>query len=180
MDLEPVRPLTQSSPTSIRNHLENPTHERLFGTLEKLITGGRFTTETDRDAFWQSVVFSNLIQRLLLTRERRPTRPDWLPARLAFVRHLRQYRPDVVLVLGSQTWNEGLSGPGFLPTRPVEGAPLPWLFEWQITDDHSALAMPVRHPTGSRGRHPFRLSDWQGPVRTMLARGYARVEAQGR
>jgi len=162
-------PDSQSTNIVVRGHLAEPSKFRLFRALEQLITGARLQDSSAREALWQRVIFYNFVQRLLRSRrpEHRPTHDDWNVGRAAFVRLLREHRPEAVLVVGTTTWNEGLSQAGFVDSRPLNDDPTTGLYEWQVAPGHSTLATWVPHPTGSFG---FSAAKWRPRVSVLLDR----------
>lgn len=162
----------------VQRHIEQPEIDPIFNKVEALLTGARLPERAARAAFWNGVIFCNLVQRLLPTSADRPIAEDWVAGRRTFVRLLREQRPDAVLVLGVAAWN-GLSHRDFLPSRALDSAPSSALFEWEISPGCSIVTTWVVHPTGARGKHRFRLIEWQGRVRELMHHAQLHARERG-
>lgn len=111
----------------------------------------------DKEQFWHSVAFYNYVQANVGFGPRvRPTREMWANSQKAFFEVLQELRPQCVIVLGYQLWenlpSQGEKGP------IIEAAEQQETWKYPIEDDNFTLAYAIKHPSaGFSGWtwHPF-------------------------
>jgi hypothetical protein len=160
------------TPDAVRDHGVLG-YSNFFSRLMQLVDGRRWadTTPTERQAFWDAVLFYNYVPVVVGTQSKqRPAEDMWRDGAAPFLRLLEERRPEIILVCGYDLWSHMVPGvPGLQDTPWVETA-TPHL-EKPVTTRVIAGAPTLRiaHPS-SVG---FSVKAWQPIVADFLAQAKA-------
>lgn len=126
-----------------------------YTKIEKAMTGVDLEL-ADKIKFWHSVSFYNYVQDFVGDEARiRPTEASWKISETPFVEVLEELKPEFILALGYQMWDNlpfnGYTGP------EIEGAstPVTWIYPHSVG---SALAYCIKHPSSAFSamtEHPY-------------------------
>jgi hypothetical protein len=118
---------------------------------------GSLPDATSRREFWHSVAFYDFIQEFAGDGPRiRPHHSRWPRSTPAFAEVLLLLKPELILVLGNQNWDNmgGLDGRDGPPLRSGLGRySQTWVYP--TGDGNSALAFHVKHPSAGYNFRKF-------------------------
>ncbi|WP_347261157.1 hypothetical protein [Rudaea sp.] len=109
---------------------------------------GHLPNSAEKKSFWHSVAFYNYVQSIVgFWARKRPTKELWLEAQTPFVNVLNDLKPEVIIVLGFENWDnlpnlDGHAGPRIDGTR--RGDIDTWHYPYS---GGSCLAYRIRHPS---------------------------------
>lgn len=138
---------------AIRHNVEHGSYQ-FFNDLQRIVTGASPVSTEDRQAFWDKVAFTNMVQEPVATADSEPSREQWAGAWAAFPEIIRRTRPDVIFVFSQRAWDmerhfdspfTGSAITDLLPSIPSKDA--------AYLRDFSAL-VPGRHALSGCFDHP--------------------------
>ena len=120
-----------------------------FAKIAALCLGEPPSNTEEREAFWESVSFYNYVQSFAGNAPRvRPTRSMWRQSEPAFAVVLKELKPQLIVVLGRQNW-ENMPELGGMAGEPLTTLGSPYADTWLYPTDGGeyAPAFHVRHPS---------------------------------
>ncbi len=145
----------------LNSHKPEFQKRQFFNQIEKMALDQPQTSYEDRMNFWNSVIFLNLVQRLLPSRQERPTDIDFDESWESFLEVATLLKPKYCIKLG-------IDGIGRLGNYLNEVQT-----DWKRDDvqefykkpyainltnhDHKMKIIFINHPTGSRS---FKIEEW--------------------
>lgn len=93
--------------------------QNMFSSEDQWNRVGVNNYELDHDAFWNSISFTEYVQAPLKSVRNRPTLEMWETAKDVFVEILKTLKPDIVIVIGFDTYNH-------LPEFGTDGKTIKW------------------------------------------------------
>lgn len=139
-----------------------------FANIFTLLTGERWSREAEVAAIWDNVFFYNYVQALVPGGARhRPSGEMWRESKPGFQVVLERLRPQVVIALGEDLW-QNMPDAAEVVREPEH---LGLVCRYVLADGSPVLAAHTRHPS-SNG---FSAMAWNPRVRGFLdwARTYA-------
>ena len=137
-------------------------NRRFFNAIEKTVLNQPSTSLEERERFWTSVAYTNVVQRIMCSRNEKPKPSDFDDGWMKVLQLLETIRPTVVIKLGI----EGVGRLAYLMDKKNTG----WgfiaeEFNWKrrpivtnlMKDSYSVKIIFINHPTGSFG---FDFSEW--------------------
>ena len=163
----------ENTVTVVQNYLDKgwgPFFTRVVHTIFKPVTGVE-----ERKGFFNSIAFCNYVQRILESRDERPTQEMWEEAAAPFRATLECLRPTHIVALGMRNWHNMPGDDGFWMDPPE--ALVSWLQRhgdgsWRPKKNlgcyrHSegaSIVLAIHHPR-SRGFQP---GAWNPAVKRFL------------
>lgn len=130
-------------------------YRRFFANVFALLTGRPWSLDEAHADLWENILFYNYVQTLVPGGPgHRPSAHMWRDSEAAYSLVLEQLRPEAVLVLGKELWDNMLAAE---MVDDVESA-LGKVFAYCLSDGSSVYAAHVHHPS-TRGFKPLMLAD---------------------
>lgn len=156
----------------IQDQIEGAQRKRFWTNIAATFLN-HLPTLADKKVFWHSVAFYNYVQSSAGLRPRmRPTKEQWRAAQAPFVEVLERWKPEVIIVLGFQTWDRL---PEQLPDLNLYGRDAKQRIDdsrerdidtWRYNySDGSCLAYRIRHPSSGA----FSSEEWSPRVRRAIS-----------
>jgi hypothetical protein len=155
----------------INKHIANPKAGDFYGKIERLVLNKDEVSDQERVGFWDSVIYTNLIQRLLPSKmsEDRPNDADFDEGWKTIFEFCNIYKPRYCVKFGK----DGSGRIGALLTNKH----LNWIHDKEefyndprvlnlSKDGNDLRIMVINHPTGSRG---FDMSKWKKVIADNLS-----------
>jgi hypothetical protein len=80
---------------------------QFFRKLPRIVTRNSATTQAESAAAWTRISYSNFVQDFAGAHAwQRPSHEQWLAGQAALTEIAERLKPDVILVLGAQLWND--------------------------------------------------------------------------
>ena len=88
---------------AIKHNIEHGSYH-FFNDLQRIVTGASPVSSGDRQAFWDKVAFTNMVQEPVATANTKPNKEQWKGAWAAFPEIIRCTKPDVIFVFSQRAW----------------------------------------------------------------------------
>lgn len=145
----------------IEDHIglnEDPKFSRFATKIRRVIFGRDSDSIISPKTFWENVAFYNFVQFLVGgASKERPTEKLWRDSVPAFTELVANLKPERILVLGQENWNNLLSN---ISHKKVSK----YIATLNVIE-HKLIAGYIVHPSHGRG---FSYDEWQSVAREIV------------
>lgn len=153
-EYDPIAPRSLVLNQGLQSFKPEFANRKLFTIVEKTILNQEYTSFDEREKFWTSTAYLNLVQRTLPSRDEMPNNDDFDFGWLTTIEVIKLLKPQICIVLGYAS----IGRLGFILANnllevsysPKEFHRKPYILNLDFEVFQTKM-IPIYHPTGSRG-----------------------------
>lgn len=130
---------------------ENGEHEYYKNTYSKFINSlaGKKLDKKEQSTFWNKVLFYNYVQEAMPSWDTLPNKRQYLEAETPFFEVLEEYKPDIIFVWGSSTYNNLPKKGSQLEDLSLDTGEEFELWSYTTKNGHISKVLKITHPSSA-------------------------------